>query len=462
MYNYKHETEVEADIDSTFAWFEHEGSFRRLMPPWEVAEEIRADDSLDVGSQRVFRFPMGPLNMTWVAEHTAYNPPSFFSDKMVKGPFWSWSHDHHLSESEGVTKVVDDVAYQVPFGPLGNLVDRILGGMLVRGRISRMFTARELRLKRDLKRHSDFSGKKRKRILVAGSSGMIGTQLVAFLDTGGHEVWRMVRREVSEGKNEVFWDPSSGELYVRILEGFDAIIHLGGEGIGDKRWSKKRKLLIKDSRVNSTRILCDAICSMKNKPECFILASAIGWYGDRGEEELSEDSSIGEGFLPEVCQEWEAAASKVEDSGVRTVFLRSGIVLAATGGALGKMLLPFKFGAGGPMGGGRQWMSWVSLDDEIYAIHHLLMNGASKGAYNITAPQPVRQKSFAKTLGKVLRRPAFAPLPGFAVKILFGEMGEKLTLDSQRVIPSRLEEEGYEFLHNDLESALRDSLGMWN
>ena len=462
MYNYKHETEVEADIDSTFAWFEHEGSFRRLMPPWEVAEEIRADDSLDVGSQRVFRFPMGPLNMTWVAEHTAYNPPSFFSDKMVKGPFWSWSHDHHLSESEGVTKVVDDVAYQVPFGPLGNLVDRILGGMLVRGRISRMFTARELRLKRDLKRHSDFSGKKRKRILVAGSSGMIGTQLVAFLDTGGHEVWRMVRREVSEGKNEVFWDPSSGELDVGILEGFDAIIHLGGEGIGDKRWSKKRKLLIKDSRVNSTRILCDAICSMKNKPECFILASAIGWYGDRGEEELSEDSSIGEGFLPEVCQEWEAAASKVEDSGVRTVFLRSGIVLAATGGALGKMLLPFKFGAGGPMGGGRQWMSWVSLDDEIYAIHHLLMYGASKGAYNITAPQPVRQKSFAKTLGKVLRRPAFAPLPGFAVKILFGEMGEKLTLDSQRVIPSRLEEEGYEFLHNDLESALRDSLGMWN
>ena len=462
MYNYKHETEVEADIDSTFAWFEHEGSFRRLMPPWEVAEEIRADDSLDVGSQRVFRFPMGPLNMTWVAEHTAYNPPSFFSDKMVKGPFWSWSHDHHLSESEGVTKVIDDVSYQVPFGPLGNLVDRILGGMLVRGRISRMFKARELRLKRDLKRHSDFSGQKRKRILVAGSSGMIGTQLVAFLDTGGHEVWRMVRREVSEGKNEVFWDPSSGELDGTILEGFDAIIHLGGEGIGDKRWSNKRKSMIKDSRVDSTKLLSDAICSMKNKPECFILASAIGWYGARGEEELSEDSSIGEGFLSEVCQEWEAAASKLEDSGVRSVFLRSGIVLAATGGALGKMLLPFKFGAGGPMGGGRQWMSWVSLDDEIYAIHHLLMNEASKGVYNITAPQPVRQKSFAKTLGKVLRRPAIAPLPRFVVKILFGEMGEKLTLDSQRVIPARLEDEGYEFLHNDLESALRDSLGMWN
>ena len=461
MYKYTHETEVEADVESTFAWFEHEGSFRRLMPPWEVAEEVRADDSLEVGSQRVFRFPMGPVKMTWVAAHTAYDPPNFFADKMVKGPFWSWNHEHNLSQSGGVTKVVDDVSYQVPFGPLGNLVDKILGGMLVRGRISRMFTARELRLKRDLKRHSDFFEQERKRILVAGSSGMIGTQLVAFLDTGGHEVWRLVRRVPAEGRNEIFWDPENGELDRGSIEGFDAIIHLGGEGIGDRRWNKKRKRKIKDSRVESTKLLSEAICSMNTKPECFILASAIGWYGDRGDEELDEESQIGEGFLPEVCKEWEGAASKVEESGVRTVYLRSGIVLAATGGALGKMLLPFKFGAGGPMGGGKQWMSWISLDDEIYAIHHLLMSQNSKGKYNLSAPRPVRQKLFARTLGRVLRRPAFAPLPGFVIKIIFGEMGEKLTLDSQRVLPSRLVDEGYEFLHRDLEPALRDSLGIW-
>ena len=200
---------------------------------------------------------------------------------------------------------------------------------------------------------------------------------------------------------------------------------------------------------------------MDTKPECFILASAIGWYGDRGDEELDEESQIGEGFLPEGCKEWESAAAKVEESGVRTVYLRSGIVLAATGGALGKMLLPFKFGAGGPMGGGKQWMSWISLDDEIYAIHHLLMSQNSKGKYNLSAPRPVRQKLFARTLGRVLRRPAFAPLPGFVIKIIFGEMGEKLTLDSQRVLPSRLVDEGYEFLHRDLEPALRDSLGIW-
>ena len=431
------------------------------MPPWEVAEEIRADESLEVGSQRVFKFPMGPLKMTWIAEHTGYKPPHFFSDTMVKGPFWSWDHDHHLVEENGVTKVIDEVSYQVPFGPLGNLVDRILGGLLVRGRISQMFTARELRLQRDMAQHSKYSDQPRRKILVAGSSGTIGTQLVAFLDTGGHEVWRLVRRKPKENANELQWDPSAGELSSEILEGFDTIIHLGGEGIGDKRWNSKRKKTIRDSRVDSTSLISDAISKMENKPEVMILASAIGWYGDRGEEELDEESESGQGFLPEVCADWESAAMKVKEAGVRTVFLRTGIVLNATSGALGKMLLPFQLGAGGPMGGGKQWMSWISLDDEIYAIHHLLMNKGSSGAYNLTAPEPVRQKTFAKVLGRVLRRPAVAPIPGFAIKLLFGQMGVSLTLESQKVMPNRLIDEGFEFLHEGLEEALRDSLGLW-
>ena len=431
------------------------------MPPWEVAEEIRADESLEIGSQRVFKFPMGPLKMTWIAEHTGYKPPHFFSDTMVKGPFWSWDHDHHLVEENGMTKVIDEVSYQVPFGPLGNLVDRILGGLLVRGRISQMFTARELRLQRDMAQHSKYSDQPRRKILVAGSSGTIGTQLVAFLDTGGHEVWRLVRRKPKENANELQWDPSAGELSSEILEGFDTIIHLGGEGIGDKRWNSKRKKTIRDSRVDSTSLISDAISKMENKPEVMILASAIGWYGDRGEEELDEESESGQGFLPEVCADWESAAMKVKEAGVRTVFLRTGIVLNATSGALGKMLLPFQLGAGGPMGGGKQWMSWISLDDEIYAIHHLLMNKGSSGAYNLTAPEPVRQKTFAKVLGRVLRRPAVAPIPGFAIKLLFGQMGVSLTLESQKVMPNRLIDEGFEFLHEGLEEALRDSLGLW-
>ena len=219
--------------------------------------------------------------------------------------------------------------------------------------------------------------------------------------------------------------------------------------------------MIRDSRVNSTKLLANAISSLENKPECFMLASAVGWYGDRADEELTEESSHGEGFLPDVCKKWEAAASAVEGAGIRTVFIRTGIVLSATAGALGKMLLPFKLGAGGPIGGGKQWMSWISLDDEIYAINHLMMNADSKGVYNLTSPNPVIQKGFAKTLGKVLRRPAFAPLPKFIVKILFGEMGEKLTLESQRALPNRLTAEGYQFVHEDLELGLRDTLGLW-
>ena len=273
MYKYEHNTVVESNIETTFDWFEHEGSFRSLMPPWEVAEEVKADETLEVGSQSIFRFPMGPMKMTWVAEHTAYDPPHHFADKMVKGPFWRWHHDHNLSEVNGITTVTDEVSYQVPFGPLGNLVDRILGGALVRSRITRMFKARELRLQGDLQQHGKFVNQSRKKVLIAGSSGCIGTQLVAFLDTGGHEVWRLVRRPAKEGSQELEWYPDKGQIDASILEGFDVIIHLGGVGIGDKRWNKRRKQMIRDSRVNSTKLLADAISSLKNKPECLMSVS---------------------------------------------------------------------------------------------------------------------------------------------------------------------------------------------
>ncbi|MFQ3322174.1 MAG: hypothetical protein ACI9O1_001280 [Candidatus Thalassarchaeaceae archaeon] len=464
--NYKHETVVNADIDTTFAWFEHEGSFRRLMPPWEVAQEVRADDSLEVGSQRVFKFPApgAPfINLTWVAEHTGYDKPNYFADTMVKGPFWKWDHDHYLKEENGVTTVVDDVTYSVPFGPLGMLVDKVLGGSLVTGRISSMFKAREFRLKRDLDNHAKFLDMPRKKILVVGSSGLIGTQLVAFLDTGNHEVWRLVRRVADSNKNEISWNPDKGVINAKELEGFDVVIHLGGVGIGDKRWSKKRKAAIRESRVNSTELLSKTLASLEDKPDLFMMASAIGYYGNRGDEELDESSTSGEDgyFLTDVCKAWENSANPAKDAGIRTVHMRTGIVISAVGGALGKMLLPAKMGGGGPIGSGKQWMSWISMDDQIYSMYHLMMSEGVSGEYNLTAPNPVRQKQFAKDLGRVLRRPAFAPLPGFMMKIMFGEMGARLTLDSLRVLPKNLQESGYEFIHTDLQSALSDSLGKW-
>ena len=455
---FEHETHVDNTIEEAFAWHERKGAFRRLMPPWELAEEVRADDNLEEGSQRIFRFPMGPIKMSWVAQHTAYNPPHSFEDVMLKGPFKSWHHIHKFENTpDGKVMIHDKVNYRLPMGFLGNIV----AGRMIKKRLTRMFTAREIRLERDLQRHAEFKHLKRKKILVAGSSGLIGRQLVAFLDTGGHDVWRLVRRSAKPDSKEISWSPDSGDLDAKQLEGFDTIIHLGGAGIGDKRWSKSRMKLIEESRTISTTLLSETIANLKKKPESFIVASAVGWYGERGDEILDENSTAGKGFLPETCARWEDSCQAAKAAGVRTVHLRTGIVLDATGGALGKMLLPAKLGGGGPIGRGKQYYSWISMDDQIYATHFLVMKEDCEGVYNLTAPNPVQQKKFAKVLGKVLRRPAFIPTPPLGIWVLFGKMGVALTTESTRVQPTRLLEAGYRFEHEQLEPALRDCLGMW-
>ena len=454
---YEYETHTDSPRPEVFDWFERKGSFRRLMPPWEVAEEVRADETLEDGAQRIFRFPMGPIKMTWVAEHLGYQPPEKFEDIMKKGPFRSWHHVHRFIEKDGGTVVHDEVDYKLPMGVLG----RIFGSRNVRNRLNRMFRARENRLIRDLERHSDFKHLDRKRILLAGASGLIGKQLAAFLDTGGHEIWRLVRRTPVAGQNEIEWDPSKGTIDNSAIEGFDIVIHLGGAGIGDRRCTKSRMVLIEKSRTESTGLLARTLASLKQKPEVFLVASAIGWYGNRGDEILDEQSEAGTGFLPETCLAWEASADAARQAGIRTIHARTGVVLDASGGALEKMLLPAKMGAGGPIGFGRQWFSWISMDDQIYALHHLVMSPNTEGAYNITSPEPLQQKNFAKALGRVLRRPAFMPTPPFAIWFLYGKMGVALTTESQRVMPTRLTEEGYRFQHQDAESALRDALGKW-
>ena len=454
---YEYETHTDSPRPEVFDWFERKGSFRRLMPPWEVAEEVRADETLEDGAQRIFRFPMGPIKMTWVAEHLGYQPPEKFEDIMKKGPFRSWHHVHRFIEKDGGTVVHDEVDYKLPMGVLG----RIFGSRNVRNRLNRMFRARENRLIRDLERHSDFKHLDRKRILLAGASGLIGKQLAAFLDTGGHEIWRLVRRTPVANQNEIEWNPSKGTIDDSAIEGFDIVIHLGGAGIGDRRWTKSRMVLIEKSRTESTGLLARTLASLKQKPEVFLVASAIGWYGNRGDEILDEQSEAGTGFLPETCLAWEASADAARQAGIRTIHARTGVVLDASGGALEKMLLPAKMGAGGPIGFGRQWFSWISMDDQIYALHHLVMSPNTEGAYNITSPEPLQQKNFAKALGRVLRRPAFMPTPPFAIWFLYGKMGVALTTESQRVMPTRLTEEGYRFQHQDAESALRDALGKW-
>ena len=294
------------------------------------------------------------------------------------------------------------------------------------------------------------------KIVISGASGLIGTQLVAKLSSSGHEVVRLVRRSPKPG--EIQWNPKSGTLDAAALEGVDAVIHLSGAGIGDRRWTDGYRKEILDSRTATTALLATTMASLSRKPSVFLSGSAIGIYGARNDEQLTEVSTHGTGFLAEVCEQWEAAAKPAVDTGIRTVYLRTGIVLSPKGGALKKLLPLFKLGVGGKFGNGKQWQSWISIDDEIGAIEHLLTANVS-GAVNLTAPNPVTNAEFTKVLASVLKRPAIVPVPTFAPKILLGgELADALLFTGQRVIPAALNASGYMFKHTTIESAFRSLL----
>lgn len=297
------------------------------------------------------------------------------------------------------------------------------------------------------------------KILVTGSSGLLGSALTPSLTAGGNTITRLVRPGTKPGPSQIVWDPAAGRLDAGSLEGFDAVVNLAGENIAGGRWTPERKRLLRDSRVKSTLLLAETLGKLSRPPRVLVAASATGYYGDRGDEMLTEASEPGSGFLAEVCRPWEDSTRPAAAAGIRVVNVRFGIVLSAAGGALAKMLPPFKAGVGGPVGSGRQYMSWIALEDVVRVIEHALVTEALAGPVNVVAPEPVTNREFARTLGRVLGRPALLPLPAFAVRLLFGEMGDELLLASARVRPSRLEATNYRFLYPDLEGALRRSLG---
>lgn len=295
------------------------------------------------------------------------------------------------------------------------------------------------------------------KILITGASGLIGSTLRSSLEERGHKLLLASRKEPTK-PNQIKWTIDHGFAEPERLEGVDAVVHLAGESISALRWSEEKKRAIRDSRVFGTRSVVEAMAKMERKPKVFIAGSATGIYGDRGDEEMTESSRPGDTFLSEVCEEWEAESLKAEELGIRTVLLRTGIVLAKDGGALATMLTPFKLGVGGVVGSGRQYMSWVSLDDEVGAIVFALEHEEIHGPLNVVAPNPVTNQEFTKTLGDVLYRPTILPLPTFAVDLIFGEMGDALLLDSTRVVPKRLIDAGYEFKYTNLKPALENAL----
>ena len=295
------------------------------------------------------------------------------------------------------------------------------------------------------------------KILVTGATGLVGSAVVPFLAGGDHEIARLGRS--APGAGDIRWDPDAGALEARALEGFDGVVHLAGENIASGRWNAAKKRRIKESRVRGTRLLAETLAGLERPPRVLVSASAVGFYGDRGDEELTESSPAGSGFLSDVCREWEAATEAAEGKGIRVVHARLGVVLSRDGGALGKMLTPFRLGAGGIVGNGRQYMSWMTLDDTAAALGHLLATETVSGPVNVVAPVPVTNREFTSTLGRVLRRPTVFPLPGFVARVVFGEMADALLLASTRVQPAGLLDSGYAFRHGSLEEGLRHVLG---
>jgi len=297
------------------------------------------------------------------------------------------------------------------------------------------------------------------KVLLSGSSGLVGSALIPVLTGGGHQAVRLVRSQPSDEVSEVRWDPEAGDIDAAGLKGVEAAVHLAGESIAAGRWTAAKKARILESRVKGTRLLAEALAGLKQPPKVLVSASAVGYYGNRGEETLREESASGSAFLSEVCRQWEAATEPAAAAGIRVVNLRFGVMLSATEGALPRLLTPFRLGVGGRLGSGKQFMSWITIDDVVGAILHAMGTETLRGPVNAVAPQPVTNREFTKILGRVLGRPTVFTMPAFAARLAFGQMADELLLCSQRVEPAKLLASGYQFRFPELEAALRHLLG---
>lgn len=458
MPTFEHRSRLAHSAAYAFDWHERPGAFVRLVPPWQRIRVLKQQGGIRDGGRVVFQLRKAGFWLTWEALHSSYDPPRQFVDEQVRGPFARWRHLHrfHPDRAEpGRCELIEQVDYELPGGRVG----QSLFGKSVRRDLERVFVWRHQRTARDLARHALYEGRPAQRIAIGGATGLVGKQLSAFLSGGGHTVVPLVRGSDAAPARGIAWNPDQGHIDAAALEGLDAVVHLGGVSIA-KRFTAAHKAAVMKSRVESTTLLAKTLGNLRNPPRTLVVASAIGIYGNRGEELLDELSVPGTGFLPEVCIAWEKSADAARAAGIRVVHLRIGIVLTPLGGALASMLPPFRAGIGGRVSDGKQVMSWIALDDVIGAIHHALMNEAINGPVNLTGPQPVTNAEFTAALGRALRRPTLLPAPAFGIKLLLGEMGEALLLGGGRAMPGALLDSGFRFLCPTVDDALRWEMGL--
>ncbi len=445
---------IPVPVARLFAWHARDGAIQRLTPPWApMTLKWRQGNGIDKGVRVRFDMRVLGVPLAWEAEHIDYYENRMFKDRQIKGPFARWEHTHLFAADGGQGSVMtDQVAYQLPGGGLSTPFYPH-----VQKELTRIFDYRHRILVHDLVNYADQM--QPMRILISGASGSIGRALVPFLRTCGHEVIRLVRHDGPLAGDEVFWDPYKGILDLTSIEPVDAVINLNGKDISRGKWTDGQKQTIMDSRIQPTRLLVKKMLEMDPRPEVFISASAIGFYGEGAGAVLTEKDSGGGSFISRVCEQWEQASLPAQSAGIRTVQLRIGVVLTPAGGALARMLPAFTTGCGARLGKGRQYMSWISEDDTLGGIFHVLKTREIQGPVNLTAPNPVTNQKFTRTLARVLSRPAVFSIPKWMAARLWGEMGKETLLTSARVMPEKLIKTQFAFQYPDLEPALGHLLG---
>lgn len=460
MAQYVHRTTIAAPATALDQWHARPGAFERLTPPWQNVA-VEQHEGIEEGDRAVIRLSAGPASVRWVAEHGPRVVGRSFSDTQVSGPFAEWHHLHHFFPLEdGRSILEDDVTFRLPLFPVSAPFRP-----LARRELDRLFGYRHRVTKEDVERH-EAADLQPLTVAITGSSGLIGQAVAAFLLTGGHRVVRLVRsRDAalephSDAERTVYWSVDEGEVDQQALEESapDVVIHLAGEPVYGPRWTNAKKRRIWESRTKGTQLLARTLVRLDRPPRLLLSSSGVHYYGDGGSKRRTESDGPGVGFLPALTQAWEDATSEAERAGIRTVHLRTGVVLSPAGGMLALLLPLFHTGMGGYVARGTRFLPWIALDDVLYAILHLIHHEV-EGPVNLTAPVPVTGKRFAKALGSVLHRPALLPVPSPLLTLAGGDMAREAALASLRVLPQRLLDTGFTFAYPSVDEALRHLLG---